>query len=78
MRLEVVAMAKHNGEDLTPALELVMSAVNELRDALETIAGVVDLGGERLFVRANLERAGELLLAASAPHECADATLRAT
>jgi hypothetical protein len=32
-----------------------------LRDALETIAGVVDLAGEAAYVRANLDRASVLL-----------------
>jgi len=37
------------------------AAVAELRDALETIAGKVDLDGEAVYVRANLDKASMLL-----------------
>ncbi len=43
----------------------VAAAVGELRDALETIAGMVDLGAEAVFVRANLDKATEALAVAS-------------
>ena len=33
------------------------AAVAELRDGLETIAGKVDLEGEAVYVRANLDKA---------------------
>ena len=37
------------------------AAVAELRDTLETIAGKVDLDGEAVYVRANLDKASMLL-----------------
>ena len=43
------------------ALDTLTTAVGELRDAVETIAGLVDLGGEAVFVRGNLSKATEAL-----------------
>ncbi len=37
------------------------SAVRELRDAVETLAGVIDLGAEEVFVRSNLDKASQAL-----------------
>lgn len=39
----------------------LVAAVGELRDALETIAGKLDLEGEAVYVRANLDKASVLL-----------------
>lgn len=50
---------------LTAAVEGLTSALTELRDALETIVGVVDLGGEAVFVRANLDKATSALVTAT-------------
>jgi hypothetical protein len=47
--------------DSSEVLENLAAAVAELRDALETIAGKVDLEGEAVFVRANLDKASALL-----------------
>jgi len=42
-------------------MEALASAVAELRDAVETAVGAVDLAGETVFVRANLEKVTEAL-----------------
>ncbi len=39
----------------------LLAAVAELRDALETITGVIELGAEAVFVRSNLDKATEAL-----------------
>jgi len=48
-------------ESLTIAVEALATAVAELRDAVDTTVGTVDLAGESVFVRANLEKATEAL-----------------
>jgi hypothetical protein len=42
--------------DVEVALGTVAAAVAELRDALETMAGMVDLEGEAVYVGANLDK----------------------
>ncbi len=40
-----------------PAFDELVVAVGQVRDAVETIAGLVDLGNEAVFVRENLDAA---------------------
>ncbi|HLI14677.1 MAG TPA: hypothetical protein VKV23_01310 [Acidimicrobiales bacterium] len=48
------------------ACEALSVALSEVRDALEIVAGEVELGGEEVYVRANLERASAALAEATA------------
>jgi hypothetical protein len=50
---------------LASAMETLAGAVAELRDAVETAVGAVDLAGETVFVRDNLEKVTEALSAVS-------------
>ncbi len=45
-------------------LETLAAAMSEMLDALETLAGKVDLEGEAVYVRANLDKASALLAGA--------------
>jgi hypothetical protein len=54
-------MSEHATADDDAVLGNLAAAVAELRDALETIAGKVDLEGEAPYVRANLDKAAALL-----------------
>jgi hypothetical protein len=48
-------------KDLLPACKALSVALNELLAATETIVGEMDLGGETVYVRANLDKAANAL-----------------
>jgi hypothetical protein len=63
-------MSQHATADddvVVVVLGTLAAAVAELRDALETIAGKVDLEGEATFLRANLDKASSPRWANSVP-----------
>ncbi len=45
----------------TQAIDELSHAVRQLAEAIETIAGLVDLGAEAVFVRENLDEATRVL-----------------